>query len=170
MSSRLGVFLPQPSTHPLSHQPLHFSKHFCAISMVEVTDPSPYLSIDLVEDFFGFLPIGTSLCGFTDAFLELATTFRTRFHMGIVSPASGHPPLEPKELEAFTLEVHDSCLLLIELEPPPFQPELQSPQHFRTLSFPAQDDAVIRKTHHHPLYFLPSVDRFIQAIQIQVGQ
>ena len=87
MPSRLGVLHPQPSTHPLSHQPLHFSKHFCAVSVVEVTDPSPYLSIDLDEDSFGFLPIGASLCGFTDAFLELAAAFGTRFHMGIVSPA-----------------------------------------------------------------------------------
>ena len=119
---RFGVFLPQPSTHPILHEPLHFIKHSRAVAVVEVADPSPHLSVDSGEDFFGFLPMSVPGGCFSDGFLEFCATLGTRFHMGIVSPALGHPPLqqEAKELEAFPLEVHDSGLLFVELQSPAF--------------------------------------------------
>jgi len=81
--------------------------------------------------------------------------------MGIVSPVSGHPPMqeEPKELKTFPLEIHDSRLLLVEFQSPPFLPALQSPQHLRTLPFPAHDNKVIRIAHHHRCLYHPIPSR-----------
>ena len=118
-----GVFLPHPSPHALSHLPLHFIEHTGAIGVMKVADPSPHPHIDASDDFFGFLPHGAPGGLLPDRLPQFAAAFRTRLTERKVPATSRLPPRqpEPKELEALFLEVHDPCLLLVELEPPLLQ-------------------------------------------------
>jgi len=141
----LGVLLPQPSPHALPQLPLHVVEHLRAVGIMKVADPSSHPAIHEGENFFGFLPVGAPGCFFPDRLPQLAAAFWAGFTMRVVPAAARFPPRqpEPQEIEALFLEVHDSRLLFIELEPLSFQPGFQPPVHLHPLPFPTENDEVI---------------------------
>ena len=167
-----GVFLPQPSPHALSHLPLHFIEHPRAIGVMKVADPSPHPAIDAGDDLIGFLPHGAPGSLLPDRLPQFAAAFRAGLTVRIVPATSRFPPrqTEPKELETLLLEVHDPCLLFVELEPPFLQPAFQPTVHRRSLPFTTEDNEVVGISDHQRFHLLAPVDGFVQAVEIEVGQ
>jgi len=124
------------------------------------------------NDFLGFLPLGAPGGLFPDRLPQFATAFRAGFTVRVAFATSRFPPRQPEapKLDALILEVHDAGLLLVELESSSLQPAFEPMMHLFALPFTAEDNEVVGVSHHHRLHLASPVDRFIQAVEVQVSQ